>query len=132
MFAHHTFTTLVGFSVTRFGENLSICQYSESLWAISTSLTIWQNFIPFLVNFYAFGWNPIVINGPILKNNLAIWSHWTWLSARSVVYRKIMNDSFYFLCVCHFFLDFFAFRLSSSVTRKNRRMSIKVAQKWFH
>ena len=59
--------------VTRFGKISPIWQYSASLWAISKSLA---NFIPYIVNFYAFGRIFIGINGPILKNNLAIWSHW--------------------------------------------------------
>ena len=34
---------------------------------------------PFWNNFYALGQVFIVVNGQILKNNLAIWSHWSSL-----------------------------------------------------
>ena len=42
-------------SVTGFREKSPIWQYFASLWAISKSLnSIWQNFIPSLLNCYAF------------------------------------------------------------------------------
>ena len=36
----------------------------------------------------AFGQISIVINGPILKNILAIWSHWQWITSSGKLFKK--------------------------------------------
>ena len=41
--------------------------------------SIWQNWEHTLAIFYALGQIFVVLNGQMLKNNLAIWSHWPWL-----------------------------------------------------
>ena len=48
---------------------------------------IWHNFIKSLENLYAFGRIYIGINGPILKNNLAIWLHWF---VRSIIEKPLI------------------------------------------
>ena len=39
--------------------------------------TIWENPAPTLAILYAIGQVFIDVNGQMLKNNLAIWSHWS-------------------------------------------------------
>ena len=65
----------VKISVTKFGEISPLWQNSASLWAI---------FKPTLANCYAIGQVSVVINGPILKNNLTIWSHWSVKCSRPI------------------------------------------------
>ena len=58
-------------SVTKFDERQvnNLCQTLNGLF------NVWQHFEPILANRYVFGHIFIVVNGKILKNNLAIWSH---------------------------------------------------------
>ena len=70
-------TISVLFSVTRFGEISSIWQYAASLWAISKGLNQYlAKCYTIFCDFLLLGEFSLLENGPILKNNLAIWSHW--------------------------------------------------------
>ena len=63
-----------GVTVTRFGK---IWQKFTRIWQIFDSLFfIWQNTKPTLENLGYYWANFRCWNGPILKNNLIIWSHW--------------------------------------------------------
>ena len=55
------------YSMTRFMQNLTP-------WSIYLEFINWQKFEPTLEK-YAFGQTFTVVNGLILKNDLAIWSH---------------------------------------------------------
>ena len=63
-------------SVTRFGEISPLLPKVNNLWQTLYCLfSVSQHFEPTLAKLYVFGANLIVVNGDILKNNLAIWSH---------------------------------------------------------
>ena len=64
-----------GCSVTRFVEISPLRQQKLSLWQF-LEFSLWQSFEPTLANFYAIGQFFIIVNSQILKNDLAIWSHW--------------------------------------------------------
>ena len=60
-------------SVTRFGQILPFGQDIQSLGQFSQGLfTFWEKFGP---NLYVIGHVFVDVNGQMLKNNLAIWSH---------------------------------------------------------
>ena len=64
-------------NVTRFGEISTLWQNHLSLWQYFAGIfRIWQNDEIALVNFASHLANFHSCNEQILKNNLAIWSHW--------------------------------------------------------
>ena len=66
--------------MTIFGEILPLWQqHCKSIWPcfVMVLISIWQTFVPTSAIYYATGQIFIVVNGQRLKNNLAIWSHWT-------------------------------------------------------
>ena len=64
-------------SVTRFGEISPLWQTFTSIWQnFDSFFLIWQNAESTLAICDIFGLIFIVANGQILKNKLAIWSHW--------------------------------------------------------
>ena len=64
-------------SVSRFSNFLLLWRYFKSLWQVlEDSFSSWQYFESTLAIFHAIGQIFIVVNGHIVKNNLAIWSHW--------------------------------------------------------
>ena len=60
------------------------CHFFKNLHIFGNIFTVYFIFVkvlnPLWHNFYAFGQFFIVVNGQILKNNLAIWSHWDRLT----------------------------------------------------
>ena len=51
---------------------LNLCQIVEGLFSV------WQNFEPTLAKLLCFGAASQCCEWPNMKNNIAIWSHWTW------------------------------------------------------
>ena len=64
-------------NVTRFGEISPLWQHFNRLWENFDMVLIWYlvNFWTYFENFYANVSNFNYINGQILKNHIAIWSH---------------------------------------------------------
>ena len=57
----------------------------------------WAKCWCYIVSFYDIGQIFKVVNGRILNNNLAIWSHWTQTTFCSLRYRHVIKLSFSFL-----------------------------------
>ena len=91
-------------SVARFGEILPLWQNFKSLWAIFVMVSIWQTFVPALGNIYATGQIFIVVNGQRLKNNLAIWSHWTYTTLNAIFVWPIATNFYLFAFFIHLFI----------------------------
>ena len=60
--------------MTRFNEVLPLWNIFKSIWEIKL-FTVWHNFEHTLVIFHAIGLIIIVVNGQIMTNILALWSH---------------------------------------------------------
>ena len=67
-----------GTSVTRFGEIEQLLQNFRKILAILLVLfSIWQNFVPNLINFVVrLGNFSLLLMAKYWKNNVVIWSHW--------------------------------------------------------
>ena len=76
------------FSVTRFGVILPLWQHFINLYQMVQGLfNVWQIFEPTLAN-CVFGPAFNVVKGQILKNNLAIWSHWLFSTRVSSMFHS--------------------------------------------
>ena len=71
--------------MTRFGEFRQFGNILKVFWQF---LNYYFEFFIIFGKFYAFGRIPIAINGPISKNNLAIWSHCPELVTKNPVLHR--------------------------------------------
>ena len=82
--------------MTRFGEISQLWPKVNNLRQIFEGLCgFWQNVELTLVKFNVQEQSFIVTNGQILKNNLAIWSHWTWASICSEEAQCFISNRFF-------------------------------------